>query len=534
MTKTIYTAGLWLLLQGLAGAQVSILTQESYGGTQYDAFYKAVSVPDGSTLWFGTSQSPVSGTKTAPQYGMSDGWLLKTDLNGVQQWQKSFGGTHPEDGRAMLLLGNTCYLGLSSSSGATGNKTLPRYGAAGTEWGDFWLLKTDLDANILWQKVYGTEKTDNLADIAVLPGNTIVLAGMSNSDISIDKTENSRGTFDYWLIAIDSSGNKLWDKTLGGDQHESLDGIKVTTDGLLLYGTTMSGVSGDKQTAAFGNGDIWLVKTDFSGNLQWEKTIGGDAGDYVNNLYVINDHIFICGETESVGGNMNIPNQGDDDGFIMELDADGNIIRSKGLGGSGLDGVCELYSFTGGGYMVLLSSASDVSGDRTLSSLGLADLWIVFLDENWNITDQFVLGGSAVDFLTETVRNADGSFSLMVNSSSAAGTGNKTVPDYGTSDSWFLRIKLTNGLSLNAKPDAFLKLYPNPAENSCQIVLPEGAGFEKLRVVNASGQTVHETNLNIAEGNIYTLNTASWAPGAYFIDLQNKQGVSLRSTLLKK
>ncbi len=79
-----------------------------------------------------------------------------------------------------------------------------------------------------------------------------------------------------------------------------------------------------------------------------------------------------------------------------------------------------------------------------------------------------------------------------------------------------------------------MKILTKTYTDICVLALPEGADFEKLRVVNAVGQSVHETNLNPSEGSTYTLHTASWTPGAYFVDLQTKQGLSLRSTMLKK
>lgn len=518
-----------------ASAQFSISSQQVFGGSGADQMrWNAHTVmPDGGYLFPIMSDSPVSGTQTSGTYGVVDCWLVRTTPDGTVLWQKNLGGTDMEDIAVATVSNNAIYVSMASSSDVSGNKTTPVYGSSGADRADIWLLKLDMDGNILWQKTLGSAKADWPAALTEMPGNRLLITAFSASDISIDKTENSKGMGDFWLLAVDNSGNKLWDRTYGGDKQDLPGGNAVAvSDGIIMSGSSYSGISADRQSPAYGLTDVWLVKVDFNGNLVWETSIGGSQEEESSFVSIINGKIIVAGSTKSsMSGNLDIPLLSLKDGWIAELDMNGNLLRTRGFRGYGNETVIAVHPLYNGGYMVFLSSNSGVGGDKTIPSMGQEDIWIVYLDAAWNITGQFGLGGTAQDLCIATAISSDQTVMIASNSVSGIG-GNKTLSHYGNGDIWFL--KLSHLASLSEETASLLRVYPNPAENNCQIVLPEGVDFEKLRVVNAAGQSVYETNLNPTEGGTYTLNTTSWAPGAYFIDLQNKQGISLRSTLLKK
>jgi hypothetical protein len=149
--------------------------------------------------------------------------------------------------------------------------------------------------------------------------------GWSDSNISGDKTENSEGDFDYWIVKTDDTGNIQWQNTLGGSGYDWLLSIQQSADGgYFLGGSSDSNISGDKSENSKGDFDYWVVKTDSMGNIQWQNTIGGSSGE---RLYSIQ--------------------QTSDWGYIL------------------------------GGW-----SNSNISGDKTEDSNGLWDYWIVKVSDN--------------------------------------------------------------------------------------------------------------------------------------------------------
>ena len=131
-----------------------------------------------------------------------------------------------------------------------------------------------------WDKTFGGSNNDDLSSLQQTSDGGYILGGYSASGISGDKTEASRGNNDYWIVKTDANGNKQWDKTFGGSSDDQLYSFQQTTDGgYISGGRSTSGISGDKTEASKGSYDYWIVKTDANGNKQWDKTFGGSNVD---------------------------------------------------------------------------------------------------------------------------------------------------------------------------------------------------------------------------------------------------------------
>nr|MBK9653885.1 hypothetical protein [Bacteroidota bacterium] len=126
---------------------------------------------------------------------------------------------------------------------------------------------------------------DQLYSITSTPDGGYVLGGDSNSNISGDKTENSNGGWDYWVVKIDSLGAIVWQNTIGGSNNDYLNSITPTPDGgYVLGGGSSSNISGDKTENSNGTYDYWVVKIDSLGNIQWQNTIGGNSNDQLSSI----------------------------------------------------------------------------------------------------------------------------------------------------------------------------------------------------------------------------------------------------------
>ncbi|MBP9796008.1 MAG: putative metal-binding motif-containing protein, partial [Chitinophagales bacterium] len=354
--------------------------QNTIGGISSDEL-SICQTQDGGYIIGGSSQSGLSGDKTEPGYGAQDYWVLKLDSLGEIQWQKSAGGGSMDNLYDLCQTNDGGYiLGGSSLSDISGNKTEATI--AGSF--DYWIVKLDSLGNILWQNNIGGSGNDQLYSVDATLDGGCILGGYSNSPISGDKTENNiLGSDDYWVVKLNSTGDIEWQNVIGGSGQDWLYCIRNTTDnGYIISGRSYSGISGDKtEENIAGSSDFWIIKLDSSGVIQWQNTIGGNLEDWPLAI-----------------------EQTDDKGFIV------------------------------GGL-----SNSNLSGDKTEASLGTYDYWVVKLDSLGNIDWQNTIGGSLTDVCSSLRPTIDDGY--IVGGSSYSGiSGDKTELNVGFSDYWLIKL----------------------------------------------------------------------------------------------
>ena len=189
--------------------------------------------------------------------------------------------------------------------------------------------------------------------------------------------------YDFWIIKLDASGNKLWDKTIGGDGNETASSLSVFQDGsFIVAGSSNSNASGDKSEDSKGGNDFWIVKLDASGNKLWDKTIGGNGNDSASSLLVYQDGSFIvAGSSDSnATGDKSEDSKGGNDFWVVGMDANGNKLWDKTIGGSLEDYHPQIIAGPSGNFYIAGKSASDKSGDKSQDSKGLLDYWIIKLE----------------------------------------------------------------------------------------------------------------------------------------------------------
>src|SRR5690606_38633115 len=262
------------------------------------------------------------------------------------------------------------------------------------------------------------------------------------SNISSEKTENSRGGFDYWVVKIDESGNIEWDKTLGGDQDDILNSILQTTDnGYLLGGYSESGISGEKTENSRGDFDYWILKLDNSGNIEWQTTIGGNDSELLSSMIQTTDGGFLVGgySKSNISGEKTENSRGGNDCWIIKLNSSGNIEWQKTIGGSGTDYLFSLIETNDSGYLIGTTSTSNISGEKTENSNGYSDYWVLKLNNTGNIIWQNTIGGNQEDFLKDIIQTSDGKYMLAGWSYSNI-SGDKIENSRGEEDYWILKI----------------------------------------------------------------------------------------------
>jgi hypothetical protein len=269
--------------------------EQDLGGRYDDILHSLQQTPDGGFILAGFSASPVSGNKTATNFGSADIWLVRLDTNGVKLWEKSFGGSDSDGAWAVQQTQDGGFLlGGTSGSTASGNKTSPHFGS--TLQADFWLVRTDGDGNKLWDRSFGGTGDDTLFALREMPDRSLVLGGRSDSVRGGNKTSTNYGGSDFWVIRTDADGNKLWEQTYGGTDNDFLYSLDVTKDGgLILGGSSSSPPSGNKTATNYGSSDFWVVRLDADGIVLWDASYGGSRTDELRSLQQTRDGGFILG-----------------------------------------------------------------------------------------------------------------------------------------------------------------------------------------------------------------------------------------------
>lgn len=247
--------------------------QNTFGGKYNDELRSITLSDDGGYLLGGSSNSPDNGTKLQNTLGQSDFWIIKIDKDGNEQWQKTIGGTGDDQLYVIQSTADGNYLIAGNSDSESGNDKR----ASNTSGTDFWVLKLNPEAVILWQETYDIGKIDILTSLVQNEDKTILLGGYGRGETvntkplknlknkATNSPDNEQpkvksGTDDYVAIKISETGEELWRKSLGSDGEDVLKKVIETRDGgYLMAGTSKGKISGNKNSM-IGSNDFWVVK----------------------------------------------------------------------------------------------------------------------------------------------------------------------------------------------------------------------------------------------------------------------------------
>lgn len=252
------------------------LWDKTLGGSNDDFLYDVVETADGGIICIGRTRSPLSGTITQAQKGVFDIWLTKLSSTGVILWDKRFGGNGNSGASSILELPDGFLIAGYTDALQGVDVSANGYGSY-----DYWIIRTDTVGNKLWDKKYGGSDSESMSAI-LRNGNNFVLAGISLSSVSGIKTQPNyvAGMADAWLVEIDSAGNYISDKVIGSlDTDYALHAMNTSDGNFLLSMITTANAGGDKTLNSYGVEDFWMVKVDPQLNIIWDQTIGGDSDD---------------------------------------------------------------------------------------------------------------------------------------------------------------------------------------------------------------------------------------------------------------
>ncbi|MGY2134892.1 T9SS type A sorting domain-containing protein [Hymenobacter sp. HD11105] len=513
------------------------------GSDDLDSPRAVLPTPDGGSLVGGSSWVGSSGDKTQAGYGTHDGWLVKLNAQGQPQWDKTYGGQGSEGIDVIRALPDGGYLlGGSSSSGPSGTRTQPNRGSL-----DFWLVKVDAQGQQQWDHAYGGSGEEQLWEVLLTPDGGYILGGSSKSPVSGEKSQASQGDWDYWLVKVDAQGQKQWDRTYGGAQLDFATALTLTADGgYLLGGYSASGSSGDKTEASRGFHDYWVVKLDAQGRKQWDRTLGGAGYEELRALHSLRDGGYLLAgssqggatgdRTETKGGSS------DKDFWLVNLDATGTKRWDHAYGSTDDQVLTACQPTPDGGFLLggTRSGFGDVSADITEASRGAVDFWLLQVDAQGRKVWDKTLGSKHDDRMQALQLTPDGG-AIVVGSSSGPISGEKSETPRGKgfdtgfgleylSDYWIVKLgpALVTATRAAAESEP-LQVWPNPTRGGVTLQLPAAAPRTGLllQVLDATGRLVVAQPLVVGASGKVTVELGAQPPGLYYLRVQGSQGEAL-------
>jgi hypothetical protein len=422
MKRVIVGAILCLLCSTLLFAQApDTLWTRTYGGSDTETGWSVQQTTDGGYIIAGHTKSFGAGGH--------DVYLIKTDANGDTLWTRTYGGTGAERSYSVQQTKDGGYV-------IAGYTTSTLFDLA-----DVYLIKTDANGDTLWTRTYGdTYYVDSGRSVQqttdggyIIAGHTFYTSGGSNSDI--------------YLIKTDTSGNTLWTRTYGGSGAEYSESVQQTTDG----GYIIAGY-----TNSFGADiyDVYLIKTDTSGNTLWTRTYGGNPFNMgLSVLQTIDSGYVIAGYTNSFGA----------DGFdvyFIKADANGDTLWTRTYGGSNNDYGHSVHKSTDGGYVI--------AGCTKSFGAGGLDVYLIKTDANGDTLWTRTYGGSGAETGWSVQQTTDGGY-IIAGYTNSFGAGDLDV--------WLIRIE---------------------AELPSFAVTPTSIDFGQICVDSSKTDSVTVTNMGIA------------------------------------
>ena len=346
--------------------------QKVYGGSKDDRAYKIINTNDGGFAITGFSKSD-DGDVTNNE-GFEDIWVIKTDNNGNIQWKTNTGFLGTDQSFSLIQTSDNGFfiggiLDVTASGGQGNTRTIATQHAGG----DYWGIKINDSGSIAWRRYFGGTNTDTCYDVIETEDGYFLVGSSDSTDTDIN---NNKGSYDFWLVKIDKTGNLLWEKSFGGSEIDEARAITKTSDGnLIIVGDTRST---DKDIVSNnGAADMWILKiSPNNGSIIWQKNYGGTSFDVARSIHKTKDNGFLISGSSRSNDN-NIVNKGQNDAWIVKLNNNGDLIWQKTIGGSNIDFCYDAIQLNNGS---IIATGESSSNDLEITTnKGFSDLLVIKL-----------------------------------------------------------------------------------------------------------------------------------------------------------
>jgi hypothetical protein len=368
--------------------QANIIIDQTIGGSYLDYAYSVINTSDGGFALAGYTYSDGAGS--------SDMWLVKTDDTGQVEWEQNYGGTKSDYGFSIIATIDGGYvLGGGTES----------YGAGNT---DMWLVKTDNQGEIEWNQTFGGIEDDYAFPTVQTSDEGFLLGGRTHSF--------GAGDSDMCLVKINNQGEIEWNHTYGGKSADSGDDVIIASDGGYV-------IVGGTESYGTGVADMWLVKTNPLGEIEWNHTYGGINEDRATAVLMASDRGYvITGLTQSFGA-------GNRDMWLVKTDSSGQPEWNQTFGGKENDLADSLIATTNGGYAL--------AGRTESFGAGSEDMWLVKTNSSGQMEWNQAFGGSEEDAAYSVIEIAMNEYVLV---------GRTTSQGIWDADLWLLKVKMVSNI----------------------------------------------------------------------------------------
>lgn len=517
-----------------------ILWERSYGGKHAEFLLDALPTADYGFILAGSSISNKNGNKTDSNKGDLDYWIWKMDEKGTPEWQKSFGGNEVD---MLYSVKNTndggfILAGTSSSSKGFDKKE----NSKGQE--DFWIIKLNAKGNEMWQRTIGGTGQEKLLSIAQTKDGGYILGGTSSSNKSeVDekgiedkygKSEDSRGSLDYWVVKLDSKGDIKWQKTLGGQYVDELKSIEQTKDkGYILGGYSNSPISGDKTQDNFGLNDYWIIKLDEDGNELWQLTLGGNKDDNLFALSQTKDEGYIVGgnSNSDAVNTKNKSSQNGTDFWVLKLDKEGAIEWQETYNYGKRDILTSIVENFDGTYLIggyaqseLKVAGQKVIGQPTKSEKeGINDYIALKIKANGEEIWTQTVGSKGDEVMRKLFETRDGGYILAGTSKGQISRDKNS--NIGGSDFWIVKLK---DKDKKDKEKQKIEAIPNPAITYTNAIIGYDYKEGTATLYDLSGRMLK--TVKITGERTVPMDLSGLPQGVYIIEVKtdvSKDGVKI-------
>ncbi|MBM4448804.1 MAG: PKD domain-containing protein [Chloroflexi bacterium] len=351
--------------------------EQTYGGSDSEYAYSVQQTSDGGYI--------VAGETGSYGAGIRDFYLVKTDASGNLEWQQTYGGSDVDSARSVQQTADGGYImaGITLS-----------YGAG---YADCYLVKTDASGNMEWQQTFGGSNNDYARAVQQTSDGGYIVAGETGS--------YGAGKSDFYLVKTDASGNLEWQRTYGGSADDYGYSAQQTSDG----GYVMAGIT---ISYADVNGDFYVVKTDASGNVEWEKTYGENNDNLGYSIQQTSDGGYIvAGQTANYSANWFGV-------YLVKTDAVGDMEWDSTFAGDDYDDAYSVQQTADGGYIV--------AGVTWSNSAGEGDCYLVKTDASGNMEWEKTIGDVGYEYAWAVKQTVDGGY-IVAGETSSYGAGAEDV-----------------------------------------------------------------------------------------------------------